>query len=465
MRIRFAPPLLLVLLTGCTVGPDYQRPQAAMSADWLEAAAPGDVDPQWWERFGDPVLTGLVARAFRNSPNLAEATARLAEARAMREAAQGGRLPQGSANASATENRLSENGQIPVARIPGFEPQFPLFDVGFDASWEIDLWGRTSREIEGAAAREQAAMWAARDAQVVLAAEVARSYLDYRAAQARLRVAEEQARAAAQIAQLTALLASAGETNRMEADRAASSAEAARAAVKNAEADVAGSEYRLAVLTGATPEALVPELRASAGGIPQAPPVIASGVRSELLERRPDIRRAERELAAATAAVGVATADLYPSFSLLGSVGQQAQSLDDLPDGASTRYSVGPSFRWPIFSLGTIRAQVRAADARADAAAARYEAAVIGALSDSESAANRFAAASAAAEAARNALQRRQDAFALAQLRADRGEDSRLELEQARLALMDAQAQDVQARAAHSAAAIALYKALGGGWQ
>jgi len=466
MRFRPLPALLLpAVLAGCTVGPDYERPDVAVADQWLEPANAEPVDPQWWSRFGDPVLTGLVERAFADNPSLAEASARLTEARALREAAQGGRLPQGNASGSATENRMSENGQIPVGNIPGFDLNFPLLDLGFDASWEIDLWGKTTRQIESAAAREQAAAWAERDAKVVLAAEVARTYVDYRAAQARLAIARDEADATANVARLTGLLADAGEANRIYANRASSASEGAQAALRNTEADVAGAEYRLAVLAGATPEAIVPELRATPGSVPQAPDVIASGIRSELLTRRPDIRRAERELAAATANIGVATADLYPSFSLVGSLGQQAQHEGDLFDGASTRYSLGPSFRWPIFSLGTIRAQVRAAGARADAATARYEAAVIGALADSEGAANRFAAASAAAQAAATALQREQDAFRLTGLREERGEDSRLALEQARLKLTQAERQELAARAGKSAAAIAFYKALGGGWQ
>ncbi|AKH44193.1 NodT family efflux transporter outer membrane factor (OMF) lipoprotein [Altererythrobacter atlanticus] len=466
MRLRPLSAFLVpVLLAGCTVGPDYQRPEMAVSDQWMEPVSADPVDPRWWDRFNDPVLTALVERAFADSPGLAEASARLAEARAQREAAQGGRLPQGGTSASVTENRLSENGQLPVGSIPGFDPTFPLFDTGFDASWEIDLWGKTSREVESAAAREQAAMWAERDARIVLAAEIARAYVDCRQAQAQLAILRQEADAAANVARLTGLLADAGEANRIDASRAASSSQAAQIALRNIEAEVAGAEYRLAVLAGATPEAIVPELQATSAPVPEAPDIIASGIRSDLLTRRPDIRRAERELAAATAGIGVATADLYPRFSLIGSLGQQAQQTGDLFDSASTRYSVGPSVSWPIFSLGTIRAQVRAADARAQAAAARYEAAIIQALADSEGAANRFAAASASARAAQLALEREQEAYRLVRMREERGEDSRLVLEQARLSLTRAERQALQARAGRSAAAIAFYKALGGGWQ
>jgi multidrug efflux system outer membrane protein len=464
--MRLTPYLIAfpVLLAGCTVGPDYHRPKIAVSDKWVEPVHAGPIDAQWWASFDDPVLTKLVEQALANNPSLAEASARLAEARALREAAQGGRLPQGGASASASENRITENGQFPVANIPGFNPKYSLFDAGFDASWEIDLWGGTTRAIQSAAAREQAAMWARRDAEVSLAAEVARTYIDYRSAQASLGIAQEEASASAEVARLTQLLFAAGEADQQSADKAASAAQGAKAALDRAQADLAGAEYRLGVLAGTTPEKIVPELRASNAPVPAPPQVIASGIRSDLLQRRPDVRRAERELASATADIGVATAQLYPSFSLLGGVGLQAKSTGKLTDSGSLRYSAGPSFRWPIFSLGRLKAQVRAADARAQAAAASYEKAVIGALADSESAANRYAAASRAADAAGNAISRDQNAYKLAELREQHGEDSKLALAQARLQLAQAKDRDLKARAAQSDSAIALYKALGGGW-
>jgi NodT family efflux transporter outer membrane factor (OMF) lipoprotein len=453
-----------LLFAACNVGPDYHRPKIEVSNTWVEPAHAGPVDAKWWGSFDDPVLTKLVEQALANNPSLAEASARLAEARALREAAQGGRLPQGGASASANENRVSENGQFPVANIPGFDPDFSLFDAGFDASWEIDLWGGTSRAIQSAVAREQAAMWARRDAEVSLVAEVARAYIDFRAAQASLDIAQDRANASAEIARLTQLLYAAGEADQQSADLAASAAQGAGAALDKAQADVAGAEYRIGVLAGTIPEKIRPELDASSAPVPAPPEVIAGGIRSELLKRRPDVRRAERELAAATANIGVATAQLYPSFSLVGGVGLQAKATDKLTDSGSLRYSVGPTFRWPIFSLGRLRAQVRAADARAQAAAASYEKAVLGALADSESAANRYAASTRAAGAAGSALAREQNAYKLAELREQRGEDSKLALAQARLQLTQAKERDLLARAARSDSAVALYKSLGGGW-
>jgi len=458
-------PLLLATaaLSACTVGPDYKRPEMAVAAQWLEPGTPGQVDLAWWEHFGDPKLTALVRRALADAPDLKEAEARLAEARANRDAAAGGRLPTLEATGSATHNALSRNGQLPIGNIPGFARDFPLFDLGFDASWEIDLWGRRTRQVEAATARQQAALYARRDVMLTLIGEVARSYLDLRAAQADVATAEATARADAELARLTRLRRAAGEASQLEADQADSAARTSAAAVPQARAQASAAAYRIAALIGAQPEQVVPELLAPSP-LPASPDAILVGVRSELLERRPDVRRAERELAAATADIGVATADLFPRFSLFGSIGQQARSVGDLFSGDSTRLQIGPSFSWPIFSGGTIRAQIRAADARAQGAAARYEKAVTGALSDSETAINRFLNARASESEAQAALTRAQAAFDLAERRTQSGEDDRLALARARQSLTAAARRHDEAAAAKAQAAVALYKSLGGGW-
>jgi len=463
---RFLPLMLAAAaLAGCTVGPDYHRPAppAAAAAGWIENGTPGPVDLRWWASFGDPTLTALVERAAATSPDLAEATARIAEARANREAVAGGRLPSVTARGSATENVVSENGQIPVDRIPAFPRSFSLFDIGFDASWELDLWGRRTRQLQAGRAREEAASFGRRDVMLTLIAEVARNYLDVRSAQADAAALQAAADADAELARLGRLRLRAGEASVLDQDKAEAAARASAAAVPEAKARAAAAAYRIAALIGAPPEDVAPALLVPAPQ-PAAPATIFVGIRSDLLARRPDVGRAERELAAATADVGVATADLFPRFSLLGSLGQQAQNPLDLASTGSTRLQVGPSFSWPIFSAGTIRAQIRAADARSQAAAARYARAVAGALSDSESAINRFLNARASAAEAEASFDREKAAFALAERRARAGEDDRLALTRARAALSSAQRRRDQAAAAVNQSAVALYKSLGGGW-
>lgn len=454
----------IALFSACTVGPNYRAPPIAVSNQWIEPATGGEVDLRWWASFGDPTLTSLVERALRSSHDLKEASARLAEARANRDAVAGGRLPQVEAKGAATRNLVSENGQLPVADIPGFKRSYSLYDLGFDASWELDLWGRNRREVEAADARGEAAELSRRDVMVTLIAEVARNYVDYRQAQASEALAAQELAANTQLADLTALRFRAGEASKIDADQLASGRSTSQSALDQARIAASAAAYRIATLVGLPAEEVVPTLRASEGPIPTPPETIVSGVRSDLLLRRSDVRRAERELAAASADIGVATADLFPRFSLIGSLGQQARSPGDLLSSASTRLSIGPSFSWPIFSAGRIRAQIRAADARADAAAARYEKAVIGALSDSESAANRVANAVSAALAAQRALEEERRAFRLSSLRMSRGEDDRLDLERSRLRLVQADRRQKDALAAYANAAVALYKSLGGGW-
>lgn len=461
--LRLFPLFALAALSACTVGPDYQRPESKAAPEWLEPGTPGQVDLAWWDRFGDAKLSALVARAVANSPDLKEAEARLAEARANRDATAGGRLPTVDAKGSATENVLSRNGQLPIGSIPGFQRDFPLFDLGFDASWELDIWGRRTRQLQASDARSEAALYGRRDVMLTLIGEVARAYLDLRSAQADIATAEATAAADTDLARLTGLRFRAGEASQLDLDRAEAAARTSAAAIPDARARASAAAYRIAALLGTPPEQVVPDLLAAAP-LPASPDAILVGVRSELLERRPDVRRAERELAAATADVGVATADLFPRFSLLGSIGQQARSVGDLASGDSFRLQIGPSFSWPIFNGGTIRAQIRGAKARADGAAARYEKAVTNALSDSETAINRFLNARAAVEDAAAALARERAAYALAERRAATGEDDRLTLARARQSLIAAERRNDAAAAAKAQAAVALFKSLGGGW-
>ena len=464
----FRPALSLLLaataLAGCTVGPDHDVPVPQLSGTWIEPANTAAIQPAWWDRFDDPQLAALITRAMAEAPSLAEARARLAEARANRDAVLGGRLPQVSASGAASENRISENGLLPVGALPGFDPRYSLFDLGFDASWEVDLWGRRTREAQAAQAQADAAQAAYQDALVQLTAEIARGYMDLRAAQQVSALAAGRSDAVGDLAVLTEQLYRAGEASRIDAEAASAEAANAADAAAQARALEASAAYRLSALMGLPPERLLPELTGAAP-VPAPPEQILVGLRSDLLRRRPDVRRAERELAAATAQVGIATADLFPRFSLIGGLGTQAQDAGRLFDPASTRFSIGPSFSWPIFSGGQIRARIRAAGAGADAAAAAYQQTVAEALADSEGAINRFLEARRRETAATQAAEAQARAFALAQQRLQRGEDNRLELNRARLDLLAREQALSSARLEAANAAVAVYKALGGAWQ
>lgn len=465
MRSHLLLALPLVALAGaCTVGPDYHAPEPRISAAWTSPATAGAVDEgAWWKVLGDPLLDTLIDEMMAKSPTLREATARIAEARAASEAVRGTTGPQAQLSGSASETMLSKNGQFPVGSIPGFAREFPLFDLGFDASWELDLWGRRTRSIEAATARTGQAEMAAQGVRLQLIAELARAYVELRLAQSETALARESLEAWQSLETLTALRERAGEGSRVETERAGSDAANARVALANAEAGERAAALRIAALVGVEPGAMLPRL-SMAGAIPAPPTAIAAGLPSELLRRRPDIRGAERDLAGATADVGVATADLFPRLRLGFGIGQQARAIGDLFNGDSTRLQAGPSLAWPIFSGGTTRARIRMAGAKVDQAAARYDAAVIGALSDSETAINRFDRALAALSASDAALKRDEAGFGLASQRTAAGEDDRLALARARLARIQALQRNAQVRAAATEAAIALNKALGGGW-
>lgn len=459
--------LAALTLAGCTVGPDYKRPETAASGQWIEQGTPGTLETAWWKRFDDPLMASLIDEAVDSSPTAREAMARVMEARAGEMAARGASLPGVQASGTAVRDRLSNNGELPLKNIPsalGFSREFSLFDAGFDASWEVDLWGQKKREREAAHARAEAAVAGLREAKLMLAGEIARAYIAMRQAQAAVADARAAADADAKLARLTALLAQAGDASRMESERAAASAGQSRDRLVQAEALAKGAAYRVAALVGRPPEELIDRLTAPAP-IPAAPDSIVTGLRSDLLRRRPDVEVAERQLAAATADIGVAKGDLFPHFSLLGGIGQQARAAGDLTSSDSTRFVIGPSFSWPVFAGGQVRAGIRAADARAQAAAARYDQAIATALADSEAAINRFLKARIRTESTAMALADEQAAFAKTEALVRHGEADHLMLEQARKSLVLARSTDEAARAEQATAAAALFAALGGGWE
>jgi NodT family efflux transporter outer membrane factor (OMF) lipoprotein len=316
--------------------------------------------------------------------------------------------------------------------------------------------------VQGANARAEAAEASLRDVVLSLRAEIARTYVELRAAQTRLATLTGDAAAQERIAGLTQQRTDAGEASRFDAARAHGLARATAAQIPALQGDVAAAAWRLALLTGQPPESADAALLVPAP-IPQAPDVVALALRSDLLRRRPDVRAAERQLAAASADLGAATADLFPRLTLVGAVGRQARDAGDLTESTSTRFGVGPQLHWPIFDRGRLHAAVRGADARTTAAAARYEAAVLGALTETETTANRFARAGEALVLSREALDAQRAALGHARDRQAAGEADLIELLTVESAYASVQQAATQAEAARALQAVALYKALGGG--
>ena len=476
---RTGPVAALLLLGACTVGPDY-RPQAVAvppAYGGSPAAGPAKADlGQWWTAFGDPALNALIERAQSGNLDMRQAAARVEEARAQERVVHARGGPSLNAGAQAGYTRLSENslpaglanlggggapsgGGSPIG-LPGED--FATFQAGFDASWELDLFGGRRRANEAAAARTQAAEWSQRDAEVTLAAEVARTYQQFRMAQRRIALADRtlaskrEALAFIQARTAHGLVTTVDERRQQQAiGRLAAQREDLLA---QADADI----HALGTLLGLAPTALGVELSGAPG---TAPAVIAvpPGLPSELLRRRPDIRAAERRLAAATADIGVATADLYPKLSLTGALQLVSRSLATLLESGSVFANAAGQLSAPLLG-GTGRAMVALRRTQANEALIAYDAAVIGALREVEDGLTRFAADRRKIEALRASAAAAQDAADTAQVRQRNGLIEMTEVLHAREAWLTDRGALAQAEAAAAQDEIALYKALGGGW-
>lgn len=371
-------------LTSCRtiVGPDYVGPNARMPDAWSRAAAQdlhgGSSLTGWWKGFNDPALNTLIERAREANPNLKAALAGIAEARAQRGIARSQGLPQAEADAVYTRQRRSENLGSPVPDNPS-----SLYSTGFDAGWEIDLFGGIRRSVESAEANVQAREEDYRDALVTLFAEVALNYVDYRTLEERIAVANRNIAAQRDSVKLTQGRLDAGLVPKIDVTQAQTNLSLSEASVPLLRAQLDASKNRLATLTGGFP-ASVDGILARSRGIPLPSAGYSAGLPADLLRARPDIRRAERELAAQTARIGVAEADLYPRLSLFGDFHLQSVSSGDVFDSASRSYSFGPSFRWAIFSAGRIRNQIAAEESRALQALAAYESTVLAAVEEVE---------------------------------------------------------------------------------
>lgn len=462
---RFTLACLPLLVAACTVGPDYHRPVVAgETAPWSSPADAADVDLTPWSRLGDPVLADLIKRALVANLDIAEAEGRLREARAQLGATRANGVPQATLSGSAQQNRTSLNGAVPLGSFPGYQRNFALYNAGFDASWEIDLWGGQRRAVESAQAQIAAAHARAADVHLQVVAEVVRAYAQLRGAQAMLTAARADAEAQAESAEIIRQRLAAGESPRGDETRAREAARTAHAPIAGIAADAQAAADALALLTGRAPEALR-GLAATPAAMPELPANVAVGARADMVRRRPDVRAAEADLATATANVGVQTASLYPRLSLNGGVDPQSRAIGNLASGNSLGFAVGPRLSWALFDGGRVRAQIGAANARADQATARYTRAVLAALADSETAINRFAAWGATMAERDAALTASARSLDLARQRYQAGEDDKLALLQAQSAFANAQRASFQAHEAAFEAYAALVKALGGGWQ
>jgi multidrug efflux system outer membrane protein len=449
------------LLAACAVGPNYVAP-ATSPAVLKNVQSPAFIaqtpEAAWWQEFDDPELDALMRRALTANLDLRSAYDRVRAARAVFVERKLDYAPHVQLDGAYSDAKEQQ---------PGFGTNrynIQSDSLGFDASWEIDLFGRVRRSVEAARADLGAESANYRDAQVTVAAEVARNYFELRGAQKRLEVARENLASEQQTLELTQLLDQAGRGSELDVQRSRARLKAIEATIPPLEAAEKQADYRLAVLLGERPGALDQELGpAPVATYAKALPI---GDPTELLRRRPDVRAAERELAAATARVGVATADLFPRVNLTGFVGFLSGDVGRLfnttPGADARAWSITPSVSWAAFDLGSVRARLRASQAQSDAAAANYEKVVLTALEDTE---NSLVAYSTGQEQLKSLTEQAGASRRAAELAATQYREGVADF----LVLLDAQrtqleAEDsvAQAETSVNVAVVAIYKALGG---
>ncbi|XQE65284.1 efflux transporter outer membrane subunit [Pseudomonas sp. P3C3] len=456
----FIPALLALAVSACAVGPDYQAPETQPAR--ITALEAGDYDrtdfeAAWWQQFDDPTLSQLVQQSLKENRELRVAFARLRAARAIRDDVGNDQLPVITSRASGEFGKAQQP--------PTSEERIrqERYDLGLDMAWELDLFGRIQRSIEASEAQSEAAEAELYQLQVSLIAELVDAYGNLRGAQLRERIARENLKNQSQSRALTEQLRDAGIGSELDVLRADARLAATEASLPQLQAEEARARHRIATLLGQRPEQLSVNLS------PRPLPVIAKalpiGDPAELLRRRPDVRIAERQLAAATANVGVATAELFPRVSMSGFLGFTAGRGSQLGAAAANAWGVAPSISWAAFDLGSVRARLRGAEADADGALANYEQQVLLALEESENAFSDYAKRQQRLVSLVRQVEASRAAAEQAAVRYREGTEDFLVLldaERERLAAEDAQA---QAEIELYRGIVAIYKALGGGWQ
>lgn len=477
--LRMALCLAALAASGCMVGPNYKPPPATMPAAYREqingpttalafSPAPVPAEIRWWRRFGDPQLTHLVERSVAANYGVAVAQARLREARAARQVAQSLLYPQIDVGASVLRFRASESAVGGpggnVISLPGFKPEDSLYQLGFDAVWAVDVFGGIRRGVESAKAAEQATDSERRGVVLMVAAETARAYLELRGTQRQLQIARTTLEEQKQTLTITEDKHGNGLASDLDVLRARTEVESTAAEIPPLQQATRQYIHVLSTLLGQEPIALAAELEQTAP-LPGVSGQVAIGIPSDLLRRRPDIQAAERQLAAATADVGVATSQMFPQIVLGGSGGLTSRKTQDLFNGNSKYYLAGPSINWTVFDAGRRKAGVKIAEAQVDAAKAAYQDTLLRAFREVES----------SLVAVDRAQEQVSDLKRLAATAGESAAIARRDYERGildQLTVLDAQRQSdraemllAQGQVSVVIDLVTLYKALGGGWE
>jgi NodT family efflux transporter outer membrane factor (OMF) lipoprotein len=463
--------VLLGLLPGCTVGPAFHPPAVKAAAQWSSPLAGGETNNSasvtvWWTNFNDPELVSLIERAVKSNLDLKIAAARVREARAQYGMTSADLWPSVEGSGSYERQLQSQHqpiiGALPLPANVPFENN--IYQAGFDATWEIDVFGGARRAVEAAGNDIAAAEYGRRAALVSLLGEVARYYVEARGFQQRLAIARQNIQAQQVVVALARSRFKGGLTSELDVQQAAALLATTEAQVPALETSFKEAAHRLGVLLGQPPGALLAELSKEAP-IPNTPPGVPVGLPSELLRRRPDIQQAERELAGATARIGVAVADLYPKFSLTGDMGLQSVSAGDWFSPGSRFWSIGPTMQWKIFEAGRIRANIKAQKAREEQALAHYEQTVLAAFEDVENALTAYAREQTRRQSLAEAVQANQQALEMASQLYQSGLADFLRVLESQRSLYESQDALAQSERSVVINLIKLYKALGGGWE
>ncbi|MDF9778217.1 efflux transporter outer membrane subunit [Pseudomonas baetica] len=455
----FLPSLLVTALAACTVGPDYKTPDTAPANVVSAQGANYDqtrFETVWWQQFDDPTLNQLVGKALNGNRDLRVAFARWKAARAIRDDISNDNLP------VVTSRVSSQQGKSQVPGLTERRVNTDRYDLGLDMAWEIDLFGRIQRELESSDAREDATAADLYQLRVTMIAELVDAYGQLRGAQLREKIALANLKNQSESRAVTVSLRDAGVGNELDVVRADARLAAVEASVPQLQAEQVHHKNRIATLLGERPDTLGIDL--SPKDLPAIAKALPVGDPGELLQRRPDVRAAERRLAASTADVGVATADLFPRVSLSGFLGFIAGRGSQIGSSAARAWSLGPSITWAAFDLGSVRARIRGANADAEGALATYEQQVLLALEESE---NAFSDYGKRQQRLLSLIKQSESSRAAADLAATQYKEGVVDY----LVLLDAQRERLNAEDAQALgetdqyrAIVAIYKSLGGGW-
>ena len=460
---------LSILLAGCAVGPNFKRPHASVPRQWTVVSTRGtstkspETD-EWWSSFQDAELNSLVARAVGRNLDLKLALERVQEARAARGVPRSGYFPSVDGAVSVTRNRerviVPAGPQKSAVIVP---VEYNNFQGGFAASWELDVFGGIRRSVQAATADMTAAEENRRDVLVILLGDVGRVYAQLRGFQRRLEIANKNIRTQQDTLDLTSARAKAGLATELDVSRAAAQLESTKAVVPSLLSGIDVSIHRLSVLLGEEPGALRSELEKT-NPIPSAGPEVDVGLPSDLLNRRPDIRRSEAQLAAATARIGEAKADLFPRFVLIGTAGRQATQLHDLTLGAENFFSAGPGISLPLFTGGRVRSNIAVQTSRQREALISYQSTILNSLEEVENALVSYSQEQERRDRLSDAVTHSQLAVDLATEQYKAGLADFLSVLDAQRDLYANEDQLVQSQTTVATNLIGLYRALGGGW-